>query len=75
MKAAIVALVAISMMAGTAMAQTSAAPSTAPAAAGTTAGKAPVARTAKSLACSKQADAKSLHGKPRKHFMSTCKKA
>ena len=35
----------------------------------------PVVRTAKSLDCSKQADAKGLHGKPRKGFMSTCKKA
>lgn len=32
-------------------------------------------RTAKSLECSKQADAKSLHGKPRKKFMSSCKKS
>ena len=32
-------------------------------------------RTAKSLDCSKQADAKGLHGKPRKAFMSACKKA
>ena len=32
-------------------------------------------RTAKSLECSKQADSKSLHGKPRKKFMSSCKKA
>ena len=37
--------------------------------------KAPVVRTAKSLDCSKQADAKGLHGKPRKGFMSSCKKA
>ena len=37
--------------------------------------RAPVVRTAKSLDCSKQADAKSLHGKPRKSFMSSCKKA
>ena len=37
--------------------------------------KAPVVRTAKSLDCSKQADAKGLHGKPRKGFMSNCKKA
>ena len=34
----------------------------------------PVQRTAKSLDCSKQADAKGLHGTPRKHFMSSCKK-
>jgi hypothetical protein len=32
-------------------------------------------RTEKSLACSKEADGKGLHGKPRKKFMSTCKKA
>ena len=37
--------------------------------------KAPVVRTAKSLDCSKQADSKGLHGKPRKSFMSSCKKA
>jgi hypothetical protein len=37
--------------------------------------KPPVVRTAKSLDCSKQADAKGLHGKPRKSFMSSCKKA
>ena len=27
------------------------------------------------LECSKQADSKRLHGKPRKKFMSSCKKA
>ena len=32
-------------------------------------------RTEKSLACSKQADEKNLHGSPRKKFMRTCKKA
>jgi hypothetical protein len=32
-------------------------------------------RTAKSLECSKQADAKNVHGKPRKVFMRKCKKA
>lgn len=32
-------------------------------------------RTAKSLACSKQADAKNIHGKARKSFMEHCKKA
>ena len=40
-----------------------------------TAKKEQTPRTAKSLECSKQADAKSLHGKPRKKFMSSCKKA
>lgn len=32
-------------------------------------------RTAVSLACSGQADAKAVHGKARKTFMSSCKKA
>src|SRR3982751_1173602 len=32
-------------------------------------------RTAASLECSKEADAKSIHGKERKKFMSACKKA
>jgi len=32
-------------------------------------------RTAASLQCSKDADAKKLHGKERKKFMSECKKA
>lgn len=41
----------------------------------TTGTNAPVQRTTKSLDCSKQADARGLHGTPRKHFMSTCKKA
>lgn len=31
-------------------------------------------RTEKSLACSKQADARNVHGKARKSFMSHCKK-
>jgi hypothetical protein len=35
---------------------------------------APKARTAKSLECSKEADTKALHGKPRKVFMRDCKK-
>ena len=39
-----------------------------------TAKKEQAPRTAKSLECSKQADAKSLHGKPRKKFMSSCLK-
>ena len=41
----------------------------------TAAAKAKPERTAKSLECSKQADEKGLHGKPRKKFMSSCKKA
>lgn len=31
------------------------------------------ARSAKSIECSHKADAKDLHGKPRKHFMRDCK--
>ncbi|THD54115.1 MAG: phosphate starvation-inducible protein PsiF [Bradyrhizobium sp.] len=37
--------------------------------------KAPVVHTAASLECSKEADAKGLHGKERKKFRSECKKA
>jgi hypothetical protein len=36
--------------------------------------KAEKPRSAESLQCSKDADAKSLHGKERKKFMSECKK-
>ena len=38
------------------------------------AAKAKAPRSAKSLECSKQADAKGLHGKERKKFRSECKK-
>jgi hypothetical protein len=37
--------------------------------------KAPAVRSAASLECSKEADAKGLHGKERKKFRSECKKA
>ena len=37
--------------------------------------KAEKPRTAASLQCSKDADAKGIHGKERKKFMSECKKA
>ena len=56
---------------GVAQAQTAATDK--PATASTTK-KAQAPRTAKSLECSKEADAKSLHGKERKKFMSKCKK-
>jgi hypothetical protein len=36
--------------------------------------KAPKERSAKSIECSKQADAKGLHGKERQKFRSKCKK-
>jgi hypothetical protein len=65
------------MLAGSAFAQTStpastAAPAAKMAPAEKNAGK---PRTDVSLECSKQADAKGLHGKERKTFRSTCKKA
>jgi hypothetical protein len=50
---------------GSAFAQTPAPATPAP--------KAPVAHTAASLECSKEADAKGLHGKERKKFRSECK--
>jgi hypothetical protein len=40
-----------------------------------TASKGQAPRTAKSLDCSKQADAKNIHGTARKNFMSHCKRA
>jgi hypothetical protein len=57
---------------GVAVAQT-AAPAEKPAAAAAKPAK--KERTAKSLECSKQADAKGLHGKDRKKFRAECKKA
>jgi invasion protein IalB len=51
---------------GSAFAQTT--PAAAPAA------KTPKVHTAASLECSKEADAKGLHGKERKKFRSECKK-
>jgi len=50
------------------------APAAAPAPAAKTEAKAPVVHTAASLECSKEADAKGLHGKERKKFRSECKK-
>ena len=68
-RAAAVAIVSL-FLAGSAMAQTpAAAPTAAPAAK-----KAAKPRTAESLACSKEADDKNIHGKERKKFMSQCKK-
>ena len=57
--------------AGASYAQTPAPATDKPAAAA----KTKTERTAKSLECSKQADEKALHGKPRKKFMSERKKA
>jgi len=57
---------------GVAVAQTAA--PIAPAAKPAAASKMKAPRTAKSLECSKQADAKGLHGKERKKFRAECKK-
>jgi hypothetical protein len=70
--------VAACLLAGPAFAQ-STAPATAPAtkmapATKTAPAKAKPERTAVSLECSKQADAKKLHGEERKKFRSACKK-
>jgi hypothetical protein len=46
----------------------------APAASSETAAKTAKPRTTESLECSKEADAKGLHGKERKKFRSECKK-
>jgi hypothetical protein len=40
-----------------------------------TAKKPPAPRTAKSIECSKQADAKGLHGKERRKFRAQCRKS
>ena len=63
------------LLMGSAFAQT-AAPAAAPAATAPAAkmDKKPVVHTAASLECSKEADAKGLHGKERKKFRSDCKK-
>ena len=73
---AIVTIAASLLLAGSAFAQTAATPTpTAPATKSAPAEKKAAApRTAASLECSKQADAKGLHGKERKKFRSECKK-
>ena len=68
--AAAIAFASLLLM-GSAYAQTSTAPAAAPA---VTEKKAEKPRSAASLECSKEADAKGLHGKERKKFRSDCKK-
>jgi psiF repeat len=67
------------MLAGSAYAQAPATPAAPAAPAATTAApamkKAEKPRTEASMECSKQADAKGLHGKDRKKFRSECKKS
>jgi len=62
------ALAASLLLAGSAFAQTQTPAAPAPAA------KAEKPRSAASLECSKEADAKGLHGKERKKFRAECKK-
>jgi hypothetical protein len=73
----VIATVAASLLlAGTAFAQTTAPAKPAPAPASKmapAAKKMEKPRTAASLECSKEADAKGLHGKERKKFRSECK--
>jgi invasion protein IalB len=57
------------LLIGAASAQTAA-----PAAKEAAPAKAPMVHSAASLECSKEADAKGLHGKERKKFRSECKK-
>jgi hypothetical protein len=71
-RAAGLALAASLLLAGSAPAQTPA-PAATPAPTAK-AEKAQKPRTAASLECSKEADAKGLHGKERKKFRSECKK-
>ncbi len=75
---AAIAAIASLLLAGSAFAQTPApapATKTAPETKmAPTEKKAAAPRTAASLECSKEADAKTLHGKERKKFMSDCKK-
>jgi invasion protein IalB len=76
-RAAATAIASLLLM-GSAFAQTAApaapAATTAPAAPAAKMDKKPVVHTAASLECSKEADAKGLHGKERKKFRSDCKK-
>ena len=73
---AIVTVAATMLLAGSAFAQTPAPATPAPAAKAAPAAdkKAEKPHSAASMECSKEADAKGLHGKDRKKFRSECKK-
>jgi psiF repeat len=71
-RAAGLALAASLLLAGSAYAQTST-PAAAPAAAPAATSKSTKPHSAASIECSKEADAKGLHGKERKKFRSECK--
>ncbi len=63
------------LVTGTAIAQTTAPAAKSDTKAATATTKAPKQHSAESLECSKQADAKGLHGKERKKFRSECIKS
>ena len=69
---AVATAIASLLLMSSAFAQTTAPATPAPA---TKAAKTEKPRSAASLQCSKDADAKNVHGKERKKFMSECKKA
>ena len=71
---AVVALASL-FATGTAFAQTTTPAAKSDTASTTTDKKAPTEHSAESLECSKQADAKGLHGKERKKFRSDCIKS
>jgi psiF repeat-containing protein len=71
-RAAGLALAASLLLAGSAFAQTTAPSTSAPAAPAATS-KSTKPHSAASIECSKEADAKGLHGKARKKFRSECK--
>ncbi len=72
-KTVIIGMFLAPLWAGAALAETTA-PSTADAAKTTSKPVAAVTHSPELIECSKQADAKGLHGKPRKEFRATCKK-
>ncbi len=77
MRKALIATIISAFCAGSALAQTTTPPATNPPVAAKTTPKAKTPekpRSAGSLECSKQADAKGLHGKPRKTFRAKCMK-
>jgi hypothetical protein len=71
---AVASIFASLILAGSAHAQTAATPSTATTKSEPAEKKADKPHSAASIECSKEADAKGLHGKERKKFRSECKK-
>ena len=74
-RAAAAVLTSLVLLASPALAQTSAPAAKSDSTAPASDKKMQKPRTAESIECSKEADAKGLHGKERKKFRSECKKA